>query len=55
MFMNYSFTADRYVTPVCETLDVKVEGCLCGSENDVRANSASSGYGVGDNYNLGEI
>ena len=31
MFTKNSFSTDRYVTPLCETLEVKFEGVMCQS------------------------
>ena len=45
---NLFSNAEAYAAPVCNVLDVKVEGVMCGSMN-----SANSNYD-GDN-DLGEI
>ena len=45
-----------YQQPITETLVVRFEGVVCNSPNQVRSNSASSGYHGDDNdYDLGEI
>ena len=43
-----------YQKPTCEILVVRFEENIM-SPNQVRSNSASSGYGVGSDYDLGEI
>ena len=47
MFTKNSFSTDRYVTPLCETLEVKFEGVMCGS------NDAGSGYD--NDHDLGNL
>ena len=44
----------NYLAPEAETLVIRFEENIM-SPNQVRSNSASSGYGVGDDYDLGEI